>query len=66
MELQLANELQHKIADQLWDAKDYDRVRSIVAWYGVDGVIVFNMMMAAYFDNVDSTDLAEEVINRVK
>lgn len=66
MELQLANAIQHHIADQLWEAKDKNKVKEILTFYGVDAVIVLNMMLAAYYDQVDATDLAEEVIARVK
>jgi hypothetical protein len=66
MELQLANKLQHHIADLLWNAKTTPEVKEIILKYGKDAQVVFYMMMAAYFDEVDATDLAEEVIARVK
>ena len=66
MELQLANKLQHHIADLLWNAKTTPEVKEIILKYGKDAQVVFYMMMAAYFYQVDATDLAEEVIARVK
>jgi hypothetical protein len=66
MKLQLSNALQHHIADQLWEAKDRGTVKKILNFYGIDAVIVLNMMLAEYYDNVDATDLAEEVISRIK
>jgi hypothetical protein len=66
MELQLANKVQHHIADLLWKAKSTDEVKEIIGTYGKDAVVVFIMMMAAYYDQVDATDLAEIVINQIK
>jgi hypothetical protein len=66
MELQLSNQLQHHIADLLWNAKTTPEVKEIILKYGKDAQVVFYMMMAAYFDQVDATDLAEEVIARIK
>ena len=66
MELQLANKVQHHIADLLWEAKSTSEVKEIIGTYGKDAVVVFIMMMAAYYDQVDATDLAEAVINQIK
>jgi hypothetical protein len=64
MELQLSNERQHHIANLLWEAQDNSAVRAIITVYGVDAVIVFNMMMAAHFDNCMDTDIAENILER--
>lgn len=66
MELQLANKLQHHIADLLWKAKTIPEVKEIITKYGNDAHVVFTMMMAAYFDEVMATDLAQPVIERIK
>ena len=66
MKLQLANGLQHHIADLMWKAKDREEVKDLIVFYGIDAVIVLNMMLADYYDKVNDTDLAEEVINRIK
>lgn len=66
MELQLSNKLQHHIADLLWKANDRKVVKDILRIYGTDAVIVLNMMLAAYYDNVDATDLATPVLERIK
>jgi predicted DNA-binding protein len=39
---------------------------AIVKKFGVDGVIVYNMMMAHIYDEVDDIDVAEEILNRIK
>jgi len=66
MNLQLSNELQHHIADQLWVATDREKVKDIIAIYGIDAIIVLNMMLAEYYDQVDATDLAESILERIK
>lgn len=66
MELQLQNADQHRIADLLWNAKDQKEVKMILRLFGHDAQVVYNMMMAAYFDQIDDTDLAESVLNSIK
>lgn len=66
MELQLANKHQHDIANLLWHAKDITEVRVILASYGADAQVVYHMMMAAVFDQINDTDLAEPVLNSIK
>ena len=66
MELQLANQNQHRIANLLWEAKDNKAVSLILREFGHDAHVVYNMMMAAYFDNEMDTDLAQEVLSRIK
>lgn len=66
MNLQLSNKLQHHIADQLWVAKDKEAVKSILQIYGIDAIIVLNMMLAEYYDKVDATDLSEQVLKKYR
>lgn len=66
MELQLANKLQHHIADLMWKATDQQQVDAIIKIYGPDAVTVFDMMLAAYFDEVDSVDIVQPIIERIK
>jgi len=66
MELQLQNADQHRIADLLWNAKDQKEVKVILRLFGHDAQVVYNMMMAAYFDQIDDTDLAESLLNSIK
>ncbi len=66
MELQLQNALQHHIADLLWEAKDTVEVKKIISIYGKDAHVVFHMMMAAHFDTHMDTDIACEIIERIK
>ena len=66
MELQLANKLQHHIADLMWKAKSRKRVKDIINVYGVDAEIVLTMMLAAHYDEMNDTDIAEEILERFK
>jgi len=66
MELNLANKTQHHIADLLWKAQDKYRVKEIIAMYGVDAVIVLNMMLASYYDQFDGVDIAGPELERIK
>lgn len=65
MELTLQNSLQHKIADMLWTAKDENSVKVILASYGKNAEIVYNMMIASVLDDIDDTELAMELINNL-
>jgi hypothetical protein len=66
MELQLANQRQHHIANLLWEAKNQKAVALILREFGHDANVAYNMMMAAYLDTIDDTDLAIEVLNSIK
>ena len=65
MELQLQNQAQHKIADLLWVAQTQDEVDSILRVFGHDARVVYEMMIAATFDEVEDTQEALRVIQRV-
>ena len=65
MELQLQNAAQHKIADLLWVAQSQQEVNSILRVFGHDAHVVYNMMVAASFDEVEHTQDAERVIQRL-
>ncbi len=62
MELQLQNAAQHKIADLLWVAQSQQEVNSILRVFGHDAHVVYNMMIAATFDEVEHTQDADRVI----
>lgn len=65
MELQLANKQQHQIASLMWHAKNHNEVKKIIKQYGHDAIVVYNMMTAAVFDQIDDTDIAEEVLHNI-
>ena len=66
MEIQFATELQKHIADLLWKAQGKDDVKAVIKVYGKEAEVVFHMIMASFYDDVDAVDLAQEVIERVK
>jgi len=65
MELQLQNKHQVKIADLLWEAQDEASVNLILKTFGHDARVVYDMMIATTMDEVDDTDLAEHVLNKI-
>jgi len=65
MELQLQNKAQHKIADLLWVAQSQQEVNSILRVFGHDAHVVYNMMVAATFDQITDTPDADRVIQRL-
>lgn len=65
MELQLQNPAQHKIADLLWVAQSQDEVNAILRVFGHDARVVYEMMIAATFDEVDNTHDAQRVIQQL-
>ena len=66
MELQLQNRAQHLIADLLWTASSQDEVASILRRFGHDARVVYELMIAATFDQVEDTDLAEQVLDKFR
>lgn len=65
MQIKFANKLQVHIADLMWNA-DKEMVKKILAVYGKEAEVVYNMMLAEAFDSFNETDLAEKVIERIK
>lgn len=65
MELILSNPNQHRIADLLWAAQSIEDMQAIVRANGRDAVVVRDMMLAAFMDEVNDTDLAQEVLRNL-
>ena len=66
MELKLQNAAQHKIADLLWAAESMNEVDQILRVFGHDARVVFELMTAATFDDVEDTELAERELARFR
>lgn len=66
MKLILANSKQHMIASLLWEANTTDEVNAIIEEYGHDALVVRDLMIATAFDEIEDTDLADEVIKNIK
>lgn len=64
MELQLQNKIQHEIADKLWTAETLEEVEEIIKPYGVNGLIVRDMMLATELDEV--VDCDEDTLDYLK
>ncbi len=65
MELRLQNAAQVKIADLLWVAQSQQEVDSILRVFGHDAHVVYNMMLAATYDQVEDTQDADRVTQRI-
>lgn len=65
MELVLQTPQQHAIADLLWAAQDETEVTEIIETYGRVAVVVRELMIAAALDEVNRTDLAQEVLRNL-
>lgn len=66
MELKLQNAAQVKIADLLWVAQTQDEVNAILRVFGHDARVVYELMTAATFDDVDNTDLAKQALDKFR
>ncbi len=65
MELKLQNPTQVKIADLLWVAQTEEEVNVILKVFGHDARVVYELMTAAAFDQVEDTPDADRVIQRL-
>ncbi len=66
MELKLQSKIQCQIADLLWEAKSLEEVDKIIRVFGHDARVVYNMMVAATFDQVEDTQTADRVIQQFR
>jgi hypothetical protein len=64
MQLELATAQQHAIADLLWSAENIEQVQEIIHKYGHVARVVYELMIAAAFDEVQTTDLAEPILKQ--
>ena len=62
MELRLQTAAQVAIADLLWVAQSEEEVAVILKVFGHDARVVYDLMLAASFDQVEETHLAERVL----
>lgn len=65
MEIEFQNKNQVAIADLLWQAQDRATVDMILATFGHDAQIVYQMIIAASFDEVDDTHVAGEILSNI-
>lgn len=62
MDLILKTPAQAAIADLLWVAQTQEEVAVILKVFGHDARVVYDLMLAASFDEVKETHLAERVL----
>jgi hypothetical protein len=62
MELQLKTPAQVAIADLLWVAQTQEEVNVILKVFGHDARVVYELMIASAFDQVEETQQAERVL----
>ena len=65
MEIKFATSTQSKIADLLWEAIDMAEVNKLLRVFGIDGHIVYNMILAHTFDQITDTDLAKPILDKI-
>ncbi len=66
MELKLQNQDQVKIADLLWNAQSQKEVNMILRVFGHDARVVYEMMIAATYDQITDTPDADRVIDKFR
>lgn len=64
MKLELFNDLQMKIADILWNTESLEDVEKVVETYGVDAIIVREMMMASILDEENDVELSADFLKK--
>jgi hypothetical protein len=65
MELEGLNEKQMEIADLLWVCHSQQEVAAVINRYGVDAVVVRDLMLAAHFDRCQDTTVAKQELDRI-
>lgn len=65
MDIQFANQIQANIADLMWEAKSLEDVDKIIKVFGHDAVVVYHMITAHAFDEVDSVDIAKAILEKI-
>ena len=66
MEIRFANKDQCAIADLLWAAETQEEVQVVLKAFGKQAEIVYNMMVAAAFDEVNDVSQAAEILEALK
>lgn len=66
MKIQFANKHQVTIANLFWEAQDQKQVKFLLKTFGVQGEIVYNMIIAETMDGVNDTDIAERVLSKYR
>jgi len=62
MEIQFKNHEQTRIAELLWNCETDPEVNVVLRTFGLEAYIVREMIVAATFDQISETTLAERVL----
>lgn len=65
MEIVFANQLQTHIADLLWKTDSPEQVNHILKVYGKEAEVVYNMILAAYYDEDMNIDMSKPIIRAI-
>lgn len=69
MEIHGLTQFQQDLADTLWDCQDEDEIRTVIDFYGEPAFTVYQLMIAAHYDDeiqsYDDVELAQQVIDNL-
>ena len=66
MEIRFANQKQCAIADLLWAANTEQEAQAVIRVFGKEAEVVYNMIVAAAFDEVNDVTQAAEILENLK
>jgi hypothetical protein len=62
MQIDFKTDEQKRIADLLWNCQSQQEVNIVIRAFGIQAQIVKEMIIAATYDQIQETDLAERVL----
>jgi len=69
MEIHGLTQFQQDLADTLWGCQDEDEIRTVIDFYGEPAFTVYQLMIAAHYDDeiqsYDDVELAQQVIDNL-
>jgi hypothetical protein len=69
MEISGLTQFQQDLADTLWDCENEDEVKTVIDFYGDPAYTVYQLMVAAHYDDAiqsyDHVELAQQVIDNL-
>ena len=64
MEIRGLSQRQREIGDILWQCRSLEQVKACITLWGVDAIIMRDMIIAHHLDEVNETKLAMEVLDK--
>jgi hypothetical protein len=65
MQIDFKTKEQTQIADLLWKCKSQQEVNLVIKMFGVQAQIVKEMMIAASLDDIEDTQEAQQLLNKI-